>query len=106
MALWSRASCDIASNTVTGSSEKILFIERSANLCRQACGLPSKDSTGEVLVIGKAIGLRGQRGRHRALAGATCEDDLLARRIGQIGAIEARQRHHDGIRIGLDRDLV
>src|SRR3978361_1528263 len=81
MALLSRASCDIASKTVTGRLAKTLFMEvevmaveswqrSAAGLGRQARGLPAEYSASEVLVVGKTRGLRRQRGRHRAFAGA------------------------------------
>src|ERR1700761_5159504 len=85
MALLSRASCDIASKMVTGRSAKTLFIEimeRSATaLGRHARGLPAQDAARQMLVIGQARGLRRQRGRHRALAGAAGENHLLALRV-------------------------
>src|SRR5262249_32708657 len=86
MALLSRASCDIASKMVTGRSPKTLFrvgiSGSAANLGRQARGLPAEDSPREMLVVGKPRGLRGERGRHRALPGAAGEHHLLAQGIG------------------------
>src|SRR5436190_19238646 len=90
MALLSRASCDIASKTVTGRSAKTLFMEiilrsalenSAASLGLQACGLPAQYAARQMLVIGKARGLRGQRRRHRTLAGAAGKHHLLARRV-------------------------
>src|ERR1700704_2066319 len=74
MALLSRASCDIASKMVTGRSAKTLFMEvmeRSAvGPGRQSGLLPTQDAPCEMLVVGKSRGLRRQRGRDRAFAGA------------------------------------
>src|SRR5437764_13489416 len=88
IALLSRASCDIASKIVTGRSAKTLFIdvmERSAaRIRRQAGGLPRQHATGEMLVVTKAGRLGGERGRHRALAGAAGENHLLALRVRNI----------------------
>src|SRR3954471_6173811 len=66
MALLSRASCDIASKIVTGRSAKTLFMDvmgTSAGPGRQARSLPRQHAAGQMLVIGQAIGLRGQRRR-------------------------------------------
>src|SRR6266540_582983 len=72
MALLSRASCDIASKTVTGRSAKTLFMEvmwvSAAGLGLQSRGLPAQYAARQMLVIGQARGLRRQRRGHRALA--------------------------------------
>src|ERR1700722_18719517 len=111
MALLSRASCDIASKTVTGRSPKTLFREAdvmessAARPGRQSSGLPAQNPPREMLVVSKARGLRGQRRRHRTLAGTAGEHDLLAMGVGNILRIKGGKRNHDAIRIGLDRDF-
>src|SRR3954471_13472668 len=82
MALLSRASCDIASKIVTGSSAKTLFIDVMARSAgrpgRQPRGFPGQHAAGEVLVVSKAICLRRERGRHGALAGSAGKNHLFA----------------------------
>src|ERR1700761_4488073 len=82
IALLSRASCDIASKMVTGRSAKTLFIEimerSAARFGRHARRFPANDAAGQMLVVGQSRGLRGQRRRHRAFAGAAGEHHLLA----------------------------
>ena len=56
----------------------------AAALGRQSRGLPAQYPPGEMLVVGKARGLRRQRGRHRSLAGAAGKHHLLALRIRNI----------------------
>src|SRR3954471_17467913 len=105
----SRARRDMTSNTETGRSAKTLFITggRASRLGRKAGFLPRLDAAGEVMVVGQTCGLRDQRRRHRAIAGAACEDHLLAGRIGQRRGIELRHRHVDGdLGIALDVGLV
>src|SRR3954464_2469687 len=71
IALLSRASCDIASKTVTGRLAKILFMEcigRSVHLGGQPRSLPRQHAAGEMLVVAETFRLRGQRSRHRTLA--------------------------------------
>src|SRR6185295_1965169 len=108
MALLSRAACDIASKTVTGRSANTLLKETmvpsAARPGRLARGLPADDAAGEMLVVGQACGLGGERGRHRSLARTAGEHDLLAPGIGDRLGIEARQRHDHTNRIGLHRD--
>src|SRR5438552_1701063 len=110
MALLSRASCDIASKMVTGRSAKTLFMEvmenSAANPGRQARSLPAQDAPGEMLVVGQAGGLRRQRCRDRAFAGAAGENHLLALRVRNRRGIEGRKRDNDAAGIGLDRDLI
>src|SRR3954469_15000174 len=92
MALLSRASCDIASKTVTGRSAKTLFIEvmewSAAGPGRQSRGLPGQHAAGEVFAVGKAIRLGGQRCGHRSLAGTAGEHHLLALRVGNVLRVE------------------
>src|SRR6266699_6703980 len=80
MALLARASCDIASKIVTGRSAKTLFIDvmngSAAGLGRQSRGLPAQYAACEMLVVGKAGSLGGERGRHRPLAGAAGKNHL------------------------------
>src|SRR4051812_43733422 len=110
MALLSRASCDIASKMVTGRSPKTLFREcifgSAADLGGQARRLPADDSPGEMLVIGKPGGLRGERSRHRALSRAAGKHHLLALRVRDRGRIESRERNDHAGRISLGRDLI
>src|SRR5258708_7839645 len=110
MALLSRASCDIASKTVTGRSAKTLFIdvmERSAaGLRRQSRGLPGQHAARKVLVVRQAGGLSGQRRRHRPFPRAAGKDHLLAIGIRNVQRVETRKRNDDRARIGFDRDLV
>ena len=84
IALLSRASCDIASKIVTGRSAKTLFMDvmaaSAAGPGRQSRGLPAQHAAGQMLVVGKAAGLRRQRRRHRALARAAGKHHLLALR--------------------------
>src|SRR3954462_5214055 len=65
MALLSRASCDIASKTVTGRLANTLFMEcmdgSAARFGEKAGGLPAQHAAGEVLVVGKTAGLCSQR---------------------------------------------
>src|ERR1700704_884873 len=88
MALLSRASCDIASKTVTGRSAKTLFMdvmERSAaGLGRQSRGLPGQYAARKVLVVRQAGGLSGQRGCHRSFPRAAGKDHLPAIGIRNI----------------------
>src|SRR6267378_1063040 len=59
-----------------------------------------------MLVVRKASGLRRQRGRYRALAGAAGEHHFLALGIGNLRGIEGRKRDDYAAGIGLDGDLV
>src|ERR1700736_5353114 len=110
MALLSRAACDIASKTVTGRSANTLFMEvmemSAAGPGRQSRRLPGQHAARKVLVIGKARGLGGKRGRHRSLARAAGKHHLLALRIGNILRVESGERDDDRARIGLHRNLV
>src|SRR5665811_2147465 len=110
MALLSRASCDIASKIVTGRSANTLFMEvmerSAAGLGRQSRGLPGQHAAGEVLVVGKACGLRGERGRYRSFPRAAGKHHLLAAGIRNIPRVETRERNDHGARIGLHRNLV
>src|ERR1700730_3183911 len=54
-----------------------------------------------MLVVGKPARLRGQRPRHRSLAGATGENHLLSFRIWNGLWIETRQRDDHRARIGI-----
>src|SRR5579864_5665198 len=100
MALLSRAACDIASKMVTGRSAKTLFSEEllviatsATNLAGETRRLPPQHAAGQMLVVRQARSLGGERGRHRALARAAGEYDLLALRIGDGLGIEGRERH-------------
>src|SRR3954463_11425505 len=88
IALLSRASCDIASKTVTGRLAKVLFREcmdgSPARPGGQARRLPAQHAAGEMLVVGEAAGLRGQRRGHRAFSGAAGGPPPLFRRGGEI----------------------
>src|SRR6266567_2988148 len=115
MALLSRASCDIASKTVTGRSAKTLFMEvilrsalenSAAGLGLQACRLPAQHAARQMLVIGKARRLRRQRGRHRTFAGTAGKHHLLARRIRNRLWVEGRERNDHAARIGLHGHFV
>ena len=110
MALLSRASCDIASKMVTGRSAKTLFMEvmeqSAASLGRQARGFPRQHAAGEVLVVGEAVSLRGQRRGHRPLAGSAGENHLFALGVRDILRIKTGKRDDDGIRIGFDGDFI
>src|ERR1700730_15592632 len=103
MALLSRASCDIASKMVTGRSAKTLFIdviERSAAaLGRQTRGLPCQHAARKMLVVGKAIRLRSERGGHRALSRTAGENHLFAFGVRNVPRVETRQRNDDRVRI-------
>src|SRR5258705_6007547 len=110
MALWSRASCDIASKIVTGRSAKTLFMEimgrSAAGLRRQSRSLPGQYAARKVLVVGEARGLSGQRCRHRPLSRAAGKDYLLALGIRNILRVETRKRNDDRARIGFHSNLV
>src|ERR1700704_4508740 len=98
MAWLSRASCDITSKMVTGRSAKTLFMEvifskcpwvgSAAGLGRQSRRLPAQYAPSQMVVVSQARGLRGQRGRYRALARAAGEHHLFAAGIGDGGGIE------------------
>src|SRR6266404_4070446 len=109
MALLSRASCDIASKTVTGRSAKILFMEvmerSAASLGRQSRGLPGQHAPREMFVVGQTAGLSGQRRRYRPLPGTAGKDHLLALGIRNVQGIETRKRNHGGTRIGFRGNL-
>src|SRR6266446_8109202 len=116
MALLSRASCDIASKTVTGRSAKTLFMEvillespwqnSAAGLGLQARGLPAQYAARQMLVVGKARRLRRQRRRHRALAGAAGKHHLLALGIGNGLRVEGRERNDHAAGIGFHGDFI
>src|SRR5205807_728530 len=100
MALLSRAACDIASKMVTGRSAKTLFSEEllviatsAADLAGETRRLPPQHAAGQMLVVWQPRGLRRERGRHRALARAAGEHDLLALGIRDRLGIEGRERH-------------
>ena len=57
-------------------------------------------------LVGVALVLGGERGGHRAAAGAAGKHHLLALRVGNGGGIERRQRHDHRVRIAFDRGLV
>ena len=111
MALLSRASCDIASKIVTGRSAKTLFMERHGSdqppvLVGNPAAFQARHAARQMLVIGKARGLRGQRRRHRSFAGAAGKHHLLALGIGNILRVEARKRNDDAAGIGFHGDFV
>src|SRR3954465_12949628 len=101
MALLSRASCDIASKIVTGRSAKTLFIDvmegSAAGVRRQARGLPPQHAPGKMLVVSKAVRLRCQRRRHRALAGTAGENHLPAFGVWNFLRVECRKRNDDRV---------
>src|SRR5882757_8308430 len=102
MALLSRASCDIASKIVTGRLAKTLFMECMGGSTASLGG----QTRGEMPVVGEPVGLRGQRRRHRALSRTAGKNHLLGPGIRNVLGIEAGKRHHDGVRIRLDRHFV
>src|SRR5687768_5928335 len=107
MALLSRAACDIASKTVTGSSANTLFMEMevmarsAAGLRRQTRGLPGNDAARKVLVVRQAGGLRRKRRGDRPFSRAAGKHHLLAAGIRNVPGVESRKRDHDRVRIGL-----
>src|SRR5437870_2369965 len=57
-------------------------------------------------IVGVSLLLRRQRRRDRTPARTAGKYHLPAFRVGDRRRIEARQWHHDGVRIALDLDLV
>ena len=55
---------------------------------RQSSSLPAQNATGEMLVVGKARGLRRQRGGYRTFSRSAGKDHLLALRVGNASRIE------------------